>query len=198
MTSAKQSKQTDRQASIRWCNSCQALVYTEWGECKGHQGLSTDEPKPPWFGCGAVIIPAPKPKVFSHSCVDVPSIPAGAMSHDTFIQIINSIGLRERKQKVNGSSTATPMGEYAVVPHTAECPLCQKAQAYGIYVVTMKETDAKAEWSQLELACAQCATSRIPFRQAHGVLTVKHAVLFAVIECHAHNAWTITPVTHAE
>ena len=161
---------------MRWCESCQAIVPTAWGECEK---------------CHAVLIKAPAPYDFGRVDVKL-DLPAGHMSHDALITILNSIQLRSRKQKVNVRSAASPEGKYEEVPHTTQCPLCQMAEAYGIYRTV--NTNGS---SRLELACAQCATSRIPFRQFMGVRIVKCCILFATIQFHAHDAWTIDTITPA-
>lgn len=175
MTSARELKHADRERSKRWCPSCNEIRATEWGECER---------------CHAVLISGPKAQVMEHVEFKPPT---GTMRHATLIELLNSCGLRPRRQKVNVVSAATPFGEYEEVPHTTQCPICQRDQAYGIYVVT--NTDGK---TGLELACAQCATSKIPFRQSMGVRTVKHCVLWATIELIAQDSWKITPVEKME
>lgn len=185
---ASNARHDERQRSMRWCPSCQAIVYTEWDECKGHQtrrGPGVVVPDAPFYGCGAVLKPT-KPKVFD--AVAFPR-PTGTISTATLLAILNNSGFRPRKQKVNLDTAATPFGGYVDVPHTTECPLCKSALIHGIYVTT--KTDGAAE---LEIACAQCATSRIPFRQFFGVRVVKHCVLWATIAPVAADAWIIQPV----
>lgn len=177
-------KREEREASKRWCPSCEEIVITEWGECKGHQ---TKGHTGPWFGCGAILIKPAKAKKMEH--VSFPR-PEGAISHATLIRILNTSGLRPRYQKINGGTAAVPMGERAEVPHNTQCPLCQKAQIYGIYVTSY--TDGRR---QLEIACADCATSKIPFRRdMSGVVCVRFSRLWAVIECVGQDSWRVETI----
>ena len=184
-STARQLKRDEREASRRWCPSCYAIVFTEWGECVGHQTKGKTDA--PYFGCHAVLIKGPAPQSMEH--VKFP-VPTGSISHATLIQILNNSGLRPRYQKVNVVSAATPFGKREEVPHNTECPLCKSAQAYGLYITSYTSGN-----KQIELACAQCATSKIPFRRdMEGVVCVKHCRLWATIECVGQDAWKLEVV----
>ena len=178
MTNHRQAKREERLASMRWCASCEAFRVVVWDECER---------------CHAVLKKQAPPVAFEK--VEF-TLPFRTLTRESLLLLLNSGMIRPRKQKVNVETAATPHGEREIVPHTTECPLCQRRPAYGIYRTQYVPSDTHpAGKRQLELACAFCANDVIPRRHMHGVRIVRHCVLWATITCHGHDAWTIDPVS---
>lgn len=195
--SARVLKKEAREASKRWCPSCDAIRATEWGECER---------------CHAVLI-AP-PKIVDYRVAPTPNypeLPPGTMDRNALIVFLNSGMFRPRKQKVNVGDPTLPMGKMEVVPHSTECPLCKHATIEAIFrterlptcecrsvhpkgTVTCQycggDTTTKIE---LDLSCFVCAAQSIPNRRdMAGRLIVATTVPIIYLRNISGDQWLMT------
>lgn len=121
------------QAMTRYCAQCRAMVVMRDGTC----------PRPHLFNRDAETGEVPKQLR-----------EAGTLSTSDMIQLLNSLGLKARRQWINEHGME-PLGRRRKVPHSIECPTCQRDSTVGRLAIVSVDGQKK-----FELLCQDCIVAR--------------------------------------